>query len=86
MSEKRKPILTLLARKSGQRKFQKIEIFRASDFTENSWWKKHLHDRFRLRVNGRWFPKENGEKKCLYEKCFTSTTIKNMYWKAIKLS
>lgn len=80
MSEKRKPILILLARKSGQRKFQKIEIFRASDFTENSFWKKHLYNRFRIRVNGRWFPKENGEKKY-----FTSTTIKNMYWKAIKL-
>lgn len=61
MSEKRKPCYTIIAKKSGQRS-NKIEIYNASDFEPKKYIAgKNSDNCFRLRVNGRWFPK--GERK-----------------------
>lgn len=74
MSEKRKPKIILLASKIGQRKKSKVEIFEAKLFVEHVSWQ--MYNRYRLRVNGRWFPKGTVA-------FYTKTEIKNLYFKAI---
>jgi hypothetical protein len=77
MADLRKPTFILLLRKSGKRKGNKVEMFRAS------LWDEHWNDpgnpkgRWRLRVNGKWFPK--GEMKF-----FTKTQVKELFFRELK--
>jgi len=59
MSEKRKPVYIILLRNQGKEKSNKIEIFNASDFGYKR--TGHKTYRYRLRVNGRWWPKGKKE-------------------------
>lgn len=63
MSEKRKPVFVLFAQKIGQKKYrkQKVEIFKASDFCSDilCGYGKKTESCYRLRVNGKWYPKNN---------------------------
>jgi len=68
MSEKRKPYAVLLHKKQG--KTNKVEMFLASQ------WGRYAFGRYRLRVNGVWFPK--GETMF-----FTKTQVKEMFFKNI---
>ena len=81
MSEKRKPIFILFAQKAGQKKGkkQKVEIFKASDFTLSFFcaYGKKTESCYRIRVNGRWFPK--GEVKF-----FWKSEIRDLFFNSIK--
>ena len=82
MSEKRKPVMILFARKEGQRKQQKVEIFRACDFEESDWRKEWSNKKYRLRVNGKWFPKaKDGKRSKVY---FYRTEIRDLFWRSIR--
>lgn len=72
MSEKRKPEITMLLRKQG--KANKIEIFKAS-----LWTQEFSGKRYRLRVNGKWWPKGKPE-------YFTKTQTKELVFRSIKIS
>jgi len=70
MGEKRKPYATMLLKINGNT--QKLEMFRMELWQPDN----HMGRKFRLRVNGRWFPK--GEKKF-----FTKTEVKEMFIKSV---
>jgi len=72
MSEKRKPILTILLKKQGK-PTNKIEVFSErcwpkKGYTRNGYW--------RIRVNGAWWPKNEF-------KLITKTQLKELMFKAI---
>ena len=72
MSDKRKPKYVLLLKKEGK-KTSKVEVFDGHLF------KGYPHEifyRFRLRVNGKWWPE--GKRKYL-----TKTQIKELFFKCI---
>ena len=64
---------TILLRKQGNGKTNKIELFEAYDFGEG-----YQLKRFRLRVNGKWWPK--GERKFV-----TKTQVKEMLFKHVTI-
>jgi hypothetical protein len=53
MAEKRKSVFVFLLKKTGTRKCNKVEIFNCRDFGYYS----ARVDKYRLRANGKWFPK-----------------------------
>ncbi|PPK99015.1 hypothetical protein [Parapedobacter indicus] len=73
MSEKRKPVLTMLLRYEGKNKSNKIELFRATDFDKPN--KKNSERLFRIRVNGKWWP--NGSKESFFYKSRLMHIINN---------
>lgn len=77
MSDKREPEYVILLRKQGK-KNNKIEMFKASLWTD--YYTKNNNcgiDRFRLRVNGKWWPK--GEARFI-----TKTQVKELVFKKIR--
>lgn len=74
MSEKRKPIAKLFAERNGKR--AKVEIFPASLFSQRVLgWRKPSDRVFRLRVNGKWFPKGD-------VRFFNRTEIRDIFWRS----
>jgi len=77
MSEKRKPKYTILLKEQGK-KSKKVELF-----TKSQWRGECRKDvmlgqrRFRLRVNGRWWP----ENKRVF---FTKTEVKELFFRAME--
>jgi len=61
MSEKRKPVFTFLLKESGK-KNNKIEVFEAIEFERDKFQEKisgkKIDSCYRIRVNGRWFPRD----------------------------
>lgn len=78
MSDKRKPIATILLKRSGK-KNGKIEVFKASDFKDSIYvgTGKCAEHCYRLRVNGKWFPE--GQKRF-----FWKSEIRDMMFKGLK--
>lgn len=71
MSEKRKPAWSLLIKRQGGKKTNKVELFDAT------LWNDGPPDRYRLRVNGKWWPEHKRE-------YFTKTHVKELVFKAMK--
>ena len=79
MSEKRKPLYTILLRYQGKKKSVKCEVYHAKLWTDQYTKSNYTgRDRFRLRINGKWFETPKGRKY------FTKTQIKNMFFKSIR--
>lgn len=74
MSEKRKPTFTMFAVKQGKR--MKIEFYNADEFLR-AYDYDYGHHKFRIRVNGKWFPK--GERRYFYR-----SEIRDILWRSIK--
>ncbi len=82
MSEKRKPTYVLFAQKPGQRRKEKVEIFKASDFETSDWRKKWSNSKYRLRVNGKWWPpSKDGKRRKTY---FYWTEIRDIFWRSVR--
>ena len=80
MSEKRKPIYTLLLRYEGKKTSAKVEVFPAKLWTDVYTKRDHTgRDHFRLRINGKWFDSPEGKKQY-----FTKTQVKNSFFKSIR--
>ena len=73
MAEKRKPVFIFLLKKSGK-KSNKVEPFKQSDFQKGSF----NTDRYRLRVNGKWFSKPDIKYWFL-----TKWEIRDILWRSI---
>jgi len=76
MSEKRKPTYTLLLKKEGNTKSDKLELFDKFLYPEF----KNRGGVWRLRVNGKWFPANAKEPRF-----FTGTEVRNMFFRQIML-
>jgi len=74
MSEKRKPSYTLLLKKEGNTKYDKLELF------DRRLYKKYSYKNgvWRLRVNGKWFPPNKREPHF-----FTGEEVRKMFFKQI---
>ena len=70
MAEKRTADIVLLLKIQGKRRSNKLEMFNMKQWEPNN----HMGNKFRLRLNGKWFPKD---KKIF----FTKTEIKEMVFK-----
>lgn len=70
MAEKRKPYAVLLLKIRG--KTNKLEMFNMTLWEPHN----HMGNKYRVRVNGKWFPK--GKKVF-----FTKTEIKEMFFRSI---
>ena len=80
MAEKRKPKYTLLLRKQGNEKTNKVELFPASLWKSGEAYSERDNlgrDRFRIRVNGKWWPTD----KVLF---VTKTKAKELFFKNIE--
>lgn len=73
MSDKRIPDFVLLLKKRGNRS-NKIEMFNWVQFDPSV---RYSVDRYRLRINGKWWPKDT-------KKYFTLTEVKELTFKAIR--
>lgn len=78
MAEKRKPEITILLRKTGKKKHSKLELFKRELFTDERMPYRHVSQKYRLRVNGVWYPK--GEKRY-----YAGWEIKDLFWRSIKV-
>ena len=84
MSEIRKPIFVFLLKKlskiDGEKlRVNKVELFDALDFTDKKTiGLRHTESLYRLRVNGKWFPK--GKKEFYYK-----SDIRNMIFKSLRI-
>lgn len=81
MSEKRKPVFVFLLKNQGK-KTNKVEVFEAVDFFQTGFVSKFVGEKkiescYRIRVNGRWFPKG---KKAFYWK----SEIRDLIFKSIQ--
>jgi len=74
MAEKRKPSYTMLLRKQGKKKAQKIEIFPRELFEPDT-----ERNNYRLRVNGKWWNPPN------HPEYLTKTQIKELVFRSINL-
>jgi len=72
MSEKRKPSFTILLKKQGKTKSNKMELFDKRLFKDYN----YMDGVWRLRVNGKWFPKDKVH-------FYTSNEVRNMFWRHI---
>ena len=70
MGEKRKPDVVLLPKKQG--KSNKVEMFCKRQWQPDN----YMGKQYRLRVNGKWFPKD----KVVY---FNKTEVKELFFKNI---
>lgn len=86
MSEKRKPIFTMLTRIPGKENV-KIELFRATDFKQYRPWGS-CAKRYRLRCDGKWVKNKNGSLIFLLgtiletyygDQCHNHKDVKNAY-------
>lgn len=79
MGERRRPIMTILLKKQGK-KTNKVELFKATDFVTLGCigYNKNPENCYRLRVNGKWFPK--GEKRFLWK-----SEIRNLLFRSLKI-
>lgn len=59
MGDIRKPVFVFLLRNTSKKKSDKLEIFKGTD------WDKYERSKYRLRVNGKWYPK--GEIRLFYK-------------------
>jgi hypothetical protein len=75
MGEKRKPTATLLLTIHGKR--SKIELFPKKLF-ETEVLPRESADRFRLRVDGKWFPKNKKE-------YYTKWEFRDLFFRSIRL-
>jgi hypothetical protein len=73
MGEKRKPTTTILLNIHGKK--SKIELFPKNLFEEEDFSKAK---RFRLRVNGKWFPKNKKE-------YYTKWEFRDIFFRSIRL-
>ena len=74
MAEKRKPDYTILLKKEGKKKFNKIELYNSElwgVYTRRAY-------KYRIRANGRWYPK--GAKKFYYK-----SELRDIIWRSIDL-
>jgi len=78
MAEYRKPTISLLLKKEGKKKQSKVELFKRELFTQEPMPSRHVKQKYRLRVNGVWYPK--GEKRY-----FASWEIKEMFWDSLSI-
>lgn len=74
MSEKRKPEYVFLLKKQGN-KFKKVELFNMNLFEQYKGGRV-CKRKFRLRVNGKWFPK--GERQYFY-----MSQIRDLIWRSL---
>ena len=74
MSENRKPSFTLLLKKEGNTKSDKLELFDKKLFEEY----RYKDGVWRLRVNGVWFPKDKREPYF-----YTGEEVRKMFFKQI---
>ena len=76
MGEKRKPEITMLLKKSGKNRSSKVELFKASLFKDATLGGYNCRGRYRLRLDGVWFPK--GERVF-----FTIYEFRDLLWRAL---
>ena len=74
MGEKRKPIYTILLKKTGKRS-HKIELYDKAIFSQAI----HCERLYRVRVDGRWFPPANKYGRKFYR----SYEIRDLVWKSL---
>jgi len=74
MAEKRKPTYTLLLKKEGNTKSNKLELFDSELFVKY----RNKNGVWRLRVNGKWFP-ANRKEPVFY----TGVEVRKMFFKQI---
>jgi len=76
VSEKRKPRITFLLKieAKGDKKSHRVELFDCELWGEERGWKGA--PRFRMRVNGRWFPK--GERRYFYK-----SEVRDILWRSL---
>ena len=78
MGEKRKPKYTILLKKEGNKKSNKVELFPASLWTTHYKDRDNCgRDRFRVRVNGKWWPDNKIE-------FITKTNVKELFFKTME--
>jgi len=68
----------MLLKKQGKSKSDKIEFFPRELFTSDPMPRRHYSQKFRIRVNGKWWPK--GQK--MY---YAGWELRDIVWKSIKL-
>jgi hypothetical protein len=81
MSEKRKPICILYARKirqSEKGKLNKVEIFRATDWAKTDNDRYRWSNLYRLRVNGKWYDRK-GARRFLWK-----TEIRDLFYRSYR--
>ena len=76
MGEHRKPTYILLLKNQSKRKTTKVELFPRELFTNEPMPKRHFKAKYRIRVNGRWFPNKE-------VKYFASWEIKELFWRGM---
>ncbi len=78
MAEKRKPAFIFLLKKQGKRKTNKVELFERSLFTDEKLPKRCYRKQYRLRVDGKWYPKGGN----MY---YASWEIKELLWRNLPI-
>jgi len=73
MGDKRKPEITILLRYPGKPNSSKVEFFDSALFGDDFRFKR----KFRVRVNGVWFPK--GKKQFFYR-----SELRDIFWRSLK--
>lgn len=76
MAELRKPGFILLLKKQGKAGSSKVELFDRSLFTNEPLPRRCKAPQYRIRVNGKWYPKKI---KCYY----ASWQIKEIFWRSL---
>jgi len=75
MGEKRKPALTMLLKKQGK-KPNKVELFKASLFKDSPSQGYNCKGRYRLRLDGIWYPKGERVFMTIYE-------FRDLLWRSL---
>ena len=75
MGEHRKPKFILLLKNPSKKKTSKVELFPRELFTDEPMPKRHRMAKYRLRVNGRWYPKDSVS-------YYASWEIKELFWRS----
>lgn len=78
VSEKRKPQIVMLLRKSGKKNL-KVELFNARDFRQDDPSASHKCGRYRIRVNGRWY-KDGRSTKYTF---LTKWQFRDLLWRSL---
>ena len=74
MGEKRKPTFIFLLRNEGKKKSNKVELFDSRSFGHYA----PRCDKYRVRANGRWFPRKE-------KKFYSLIEVKNLIFRTINL-
>ena len=75
MAEKRKPEITILLKRRGK-KLPKLELFKASLFKDSPRPGCNCKGRYRLRIDGAWYPEGEREFLTIYE-------FRDLLWRAL---